>query len=261
MTMVATMHGWGLAKGRDQAETDVAVLNLMDAVAVPSRHAAAHLTQIKVDAGRIRRVPYGVGQPAGAPDERDQQVLRSMRHAREDGALVVACVGTIGERKNQALLVDSLAWLRRPGSAHVVVVGDGDASGLLESARRQDVLDYVDVRGYSAHARQIASAADPLVLPSRSEGQPIAILEAFADGVPVAVSRVPELTELVEHRVTGLHFDGEDPVALARTLEMFALMSQDDRAAFSARARARYDEEFSLDRMVGNYAEIYAGRS
>jgi glycosyltransferase involved in cell wall biosynthesis len=77
----------------------------------------------------------------------------------------------------------------------------------------------------------------------------------------VAVSRVPELTELVEHRVTGLHFDGEDPVALARTLERFALTSQDDRAAFSARARARYDEEFSLDRMVGNYAEIYAGRS
>src|SRR5262245_19382142 len=52
MAIVQTMHGWGVHKTAAQAAADVAVMNLVDRVAVPSRHAADLLSGLGVAARR-----------------------------------------------------------------------------------------------------------------------------------------------------------------------------------------------------------------
>ena len=112
--------------------------------------------------------------------------------------------------------------------------------------------------GYRTDAPSIERAADWYILPSRSEGQPLSILEAYRDGVPVMASRIPELAELVHDGDTGLLFDQEAPADLAARMDEAVRMTQGARDAQRTRARSRFETSFTLQAMVRGYAAEYA---
>jgi glycosyltransferase involved in cell wall biosynthesis len=116
----------------------------------------------------------------------------------------------------------------------------------------------VRVAGYRDDARGIVAACDVLVLPSLSEGQPLAILEAFCDGVPVVASAIPELQELVDDRVTGWLHDPRSAESLAAVLRQVLAQDAGEQIALIERARAEWRARYSLDRMVDGYAALYA---
>lgn len=254
--IVQTMHGWGLVKTGDQVATDVAVLNLVDRVAVPSAESARMLASLGVAPARLAIVPYGVRADVPDPDDRDRQLIFDMGRARREGCLVIACVGTVSQRKNQVLIVEALARVAEL-PALAVFVGDGDDQDLRWAAAAHGVEARVRLHGYSRAARAIAAAADVLVLPSRSEGQPVAVLEAFCDGTLVAVSDIPELVELVEDGMTGLTFAAGDAGSLASALVGIARLPNTTRRALRERARARYASRFTVTAMANSYAALY----
>jgi glycosyltransferase involved in cell wall biosynthesis len=68
---------------------------------------------------------------------------------------------------------------------------------------------------------EVARALDEawaLVLPSRSEGLPRIVMEAFCRGRMVVGSRAGGIPDIVEHGRNGLLVDGDDPRALADAL-------------------------------------------
>ena len=257
MAIVQTMHGWGVAKTSEQAAADVAVMNLVDRVAVPSQQSAAAIAALGVDQTRTCVVPYGVSEQRQPLDESDCVATDAMALAKSRGAMVVGCVGTIGRRKNQALLIESLALAQRQIKTFGLFVGDGDVDGLRAHADATAGCGEVCVRGYSRSARALAAHADVLVLPSSSEGQPIAVLEAFCDRTLVAVSSIPELSELVEAGVTGIRFAPGDARSLAHALVRISQMSGTARREMQDRARARYLSDFTAAAMADAYLELY----
>jgi glycosyltransferase involved in cell wall biosynthesis len=254
-----TMHGWGQTKTTEQSATDVGILNLVDHVAVPSAHSAALLTERGVQPAQIAVVPYGVPGPGPASglSEADEAIWIAMTRARHAGRLVIACVGTLGPRKNQTLLVEALVRLTRVNPL-CVFMGDGDDRPLRQVVDHHRCGDRVRVHGYSRSARALAGGADLLVLPSRSEGQPIAILEAFSDGLLVAASDIPEFVELMDDGVTGFHFRSDDAQSLADLIARIAHLSNSARRAIRVAARDRYMARFTLGRMVERYGQLYA---
>jgi glycosyltransferase involved in cell wall biosynthesis len=255
--IVQTMHGWGVEKTAQQADMDVAVINRVDRVVVPSRHSREILTSLGVAAARVNVVPYGVAQDRVELGEIDEGAFVEMAHARHRGALIVACVGTIGARKNQALLVDAIGRLRGRLSIHGVIFGDGETAALQQRIDAARLADVIRVHGYSSAARRLAASADLLVLPSQSEGQPLSILEAFCDGTLVAVSDIPELAELVDDGRTGLRFAAGDTRALADALIRFAALSNAERRGIRARARGVYEANFTVAQMTQSYELVY----
>ncbi|MEO8481952.1 MAG: glycosyltransferase family 4 protein [Acidobacteriota bacterium] len=254
--ILQTMHGWGLVKTSDQVATDVSVLNLVDRVVVPSGHSAGILAALGVSPTRITMLPYGVRPETRGVDDEDLDTLAAMIRARHRGALVVACVGTFNHRKNQTLLVDAIGRLADMPVLGVFV-GDGDQDDLRAAIAAHECGERVRVHGYSRGARQLAAAADLLVLPSRSEGQPIAVLEAFCDGTLVAVSDIPELVELVDGGLLGFMFRSDDPEDLAGTLRNFARLPASTRRLIRQRARTRYGTRFTVAAMASGYLELY----
>jgi glycosyltransferase involved in cell wall biosynthesis len=252
---VLTMHGWGQVKSGDQVLTDVTVLNLMDRVVVPSRHSLETLVSLGVAPSRLAMVPYGVKGEGADLDDRDAELVVEMMRRRRQGTFVVACVGTVGTRKNQASLIEAVVSLS-PTPVLCVFIGDGEVDGLRALAERLGAGDMVRVHGYSRAARRIVTAADLLVLPLRSEGQPVSALEAFCDGTLVAVSDIPDLVELVDDG-TGFRFPAGDVAGLADTLRRVIGLSNSTRRAIRQRARAQYLGQFSIDAMTGEYRGIY----
>jgi glycosyltransferase involved in cell wall biosynthesis len=110
----------------------------------------------------------------------------------------VIFVGTVEPRKNLAVLVD--AWDAAADLPPLVVVG-GSGWGEQEhlrrlAASRVHFIDYVPPQRLAP----LVARASLLVLPSRDEGFGIPPLEALACGVPVVVSDLPVLREVLgEH--------------------------------------------------------------
>src|SRR5262249_41693432 len=100
-------------------------------------------------------------------------------------------------------------------------------------------------------------AADVFVQPSRSEGLPLAILEAMATGVPIVATRVGGVAEAVIDGETGLLVPPGEPAALARALGMI-LDSADRGARLAREGRARAEKEFSVQAMARRYSDLYA---
>jgi glycosyltransferase involved in cell wall biosynthesis len=257
LAVVQTMHGWGAAKTPSQVATDIALMNLVDRVVVPSRYAADVIASLGVHRNQISVVFHGVGESSSDLDMRDRALLRDIERARAAGQLVVACVGTIGARKSQRLLVEAIAGMKGPRSAFGVFIGDGDAAELQRAIDGAGLSGRVRVHGYSRAARRLAAIADAVVLPSRSEGQPLAVLEAFRDGTLVAVSAIPEFTELVEDGATGLHFRVDDVTSLAATLDRLAVMPKATRDAITDRARLLQASRYTMATMASQYADLY----
>lgn len=137
---------------------------------------------------------------------------------RANGARpTILFLGRLVPVKGAAVLVDAARRLRHP--ARVVIAGDGPERADL-AARAGDNVSLVGQLPLAERDRALA-AADVVVVPSielpdgRSEGMPLAALEAMAAGVPVVASRVGGLAELP---VAALVEPG-NPSALAAAID------------------------------------------
>jgi glycosyltransferase involved in cell wall biosynthesis len=250
--IVQTMHGWGVQKTDDQVASDIVLLNLADRVVVPSNTSHALLRTLGVSPDLISIVPYGLPDETELPLRRDATASLLQDLGRRWN-LTVGSVGTIGTRKNQRLIVDALAQVRG-AIVGCVFIGDGDVAGLAEYARTRGVSDRTVVLGYQPDASQYLRRTDACVLASRSEGQPLTVLEAFRDGVPVIAADIDELREMIVHRETGWLFRQGDPRALAAALENAA---RNGLRGIAAKARVQYETQYTVAQMVAGYADVY----
>jgi glycosyltransferase involved in cell wall biosynthesis len=173
-------------------------------------------------------------------------VAAAVPRARTSAAPVqVVSVGRLAAPKDFSTLITAVAQLPA-GAVHVRVLGDGPLRSGLEAQKRALGVDAaVEFVGEVADARPYLQAADVFVLASLSEGMPLSVLEAMATGLPVVVSAVDGLDEVVVDGKTGFLTPPGDAAALAARLGQLA----DDpslRRAFGEAGHARAEERFSL---------------
>jgi glycosyltransferase involved in cell wall biosynthesis len=84
----------------------------------------------------------------------------------------------------------------------------------------------------------------------------MAIIEAFACGVPVICSRLGAMQEIVEDGRTGLHFAPGDAGDLAAKVE-WAWAHPEEMAAMGRAARAEYEAKYTAERNYEMLMEIY----
>jgi glycosyltransferase involved in cell wall biosynthesis len=96
-----------------------------------------------------------------------------------------------------------------------------------------------------------------LVLPSEwYEGFPMAIVEAFASGLPVIASRLGAMAEIVEDGRTGIHFTIGDPEDLAFKVE-WAWTHEKEMQEMGKEARREYEMKYTAERNYTMLMDIY----
>jgi glycosyltransferase involved in cell wall biosynthesis len=107
------------------------------------------------------------------------------------------------------------AVVDRPNLRFIVVgQGPGEAEFRVD-VRSANLSDQVEVLGYRDDATLVMSAFDIFTLTSRHEGKPVALMEAFALGIPVVATRAGGIPEAVQHNVNGLLADIGDTDGIA----------------------------------------------
>lgn len=170
----------------------------------------------------------------------------------------IGFLGRLCYQKNPLLLLDILKAMR-PLRPTLSVIGGGPLEAALRTRIREEGLgEQVLLQGERSRteALRLASSCRVLVLPSRWEGHPIALIEAMHLGLPVVASAVSGSNEIVADGETGYLVPAQDAgayaLALARLLE-----DGQARQAMERNARRRSAREYSPERMVAAHMELY----
>jgi glycosyltransferase involved in cell wall biosynthesis len=119
----------------------------------------------------------------------------------------------------------ALLYHRLPGQKlRFVIIGGGELeTKLCNLAGSLGVRDRVIFTGFRGDAAALMGTLDVYVQPSLNEAMGRAPLEAQALGLPVVVSRVCGLPDVIVEEKTGLAVKAGDPEALAAAIERFIL--------------------------------------
>ncbi len=177
-----------------------------------------------------------------------------------DGAYVVGTVGALTEEKGHRYLLQAVHNLRKsiPGIL-CLLVGDGPERTRLESiARELGMADAVVFAGKRDDVPSILPRFDLFVLPSLSEGLPMALLEAQAARVPVIATGVGAISTVIQNGVTGLVVPPGDAQSLAEAV--MSSHGEIDKARDRAlKGYERVKEHYSAETMTLEYLELYRG--
>jgi glycosyltransferase involved in cell wall biosynthesis len=139
-----------------------------------------------------------------------------------------------------------------------IVVGDGPELERLQQLRdKYNAHNALRFVGHRADARQLLSAFDILWNGSLYEGQSNTILEAMSLGVPVVASDIPGNRDLVVENETGYLYPLGDTAKLTKTTNNL-LRDPDRMQRLGDTSRRRVAEDFSLEKMVDSYENLYA---
>lgn len=179
-----------------------------------SDSAARQLVTAGLSRSQLQVVPNGVVIDRHPLDRRAARARLGLR--AED--VVVGVVGSLRPEKGHDLLLRAFTTIVRAGrhpSVRLCIVGDGSCRTMLEQlASELDVVHRVEFAGERVDAPRLQAAFDVSVLPSRSEGLPLAALEALATGTPVVATRIGGLPSLLSGGA-GVLVEPGDETALA----------------------------------------------
>lgn len=173
-------------------------------VALSERTARDLCASFDLPAEKVSVVPNGIERSVFYPCE-DRVSLR-----RELGlpanTLLAGTVGRLHKHKSHETTIEAVALARKQGVDIVaLLVGEGAQRNELESlARRHGVADAVIFAGARRPVAPWIQSMDLFVLPSIWEGQPLALLQAVACGIPVLASNIEGNTAVLGPDHPGL---------------------------------------------------------
>ncbi|UCF67345.1 MAG: GT4 family glycosyltransferase PelF [Acidobacteriota bacterium] len=198
----------------------------------------------------------------GVDVERYQQREDSRDACLAARPLVLGTVSRLAAEKGIDRLLRALARLdgskREP---RLRVVGEGPERVALEAlAHELGLDDRVEFLGFRDDVIELLSQLDLFLLPSLTEGIPLALLEAMASGLPVVATKVGGVPEVIEAGLSGVLVPADDVEALAGAIS--ELLEQAERRKALGRAAARRIEaHFSLAAMCTSYRRLYESSS
>jgi glycosyltransferase involved in cell wall biosynthesis len=201
---------------------------------------------------RLSIIRNGIDLGAYHPDD-----LEARRAIREElgipqDAFVFGTIGRVSVEKDHVLLVKAAGPLLGP-KVRLVIVGDGSEMERVRAASSPFVQSIV-LTGLRRDVPRLLTAFDAFVLSSKSEGLPIALLEAMATGLAIVSTSVGGVPEVVEHGAAAILVPAGDEGALRKAL--VEVQAPCRREALAARARIRA-QAFDVKAAVDAYLALY----
>jgi glycosyltransferase involved in cell wall biosynthesis len=198
----------------------------------------------------VQVIPNGVDLELFRPDP-----------ARRLGAPCLLAVGRLHAQKNVGYLLKLVSLIRPKTAVTARIIGDGPERAYLEEVTRTlGISDCVKFEGWLSReaVREAYQSATLLVHVSTYEGMSNVILEALASGLPVAASRIPENTELVQPGINGLLLDPESDPSQAVEPIRAILTNEAEWSTLSSGARKTIESRFSWSHTAERYEELLA---
>lgn len=215
---------------------------------------------------------YLLGSDAGFNEANTRQInnaidiqrAEALQHPRDKARQLLGLpsdefvFGTIGRLvpvKGHIYLLEAFAELKSVDT-RLAIIGEGRSRADLEAAiERLGLQGRVHLLGARDDALQYVRAFDAFVMPSLSEGLPLALLEGMSAHLPVVGSDIPSLMPILQDCGGRIFPVGQSGVLAQRLRELLA-MSAEDRVAEGERAYAYLREAHDIQEFRHQYREL-----
>ena len=224
---------------------------------VLSSRSQGHLIHHGFRATQIKCIPNGV-------DITKFQPTAKFQHDAEKQERDIVCVARLEYAKGIDILLH--AWKGVMQYVHegeqciqprLLLLGDGVLKAELESiADDLELQDSVVFLGKHTNVVDFLQHAWGLVLPSRWEGMPNALLEGMACGLPCVATRVSGSEEIITQEVNGLLVEPEQTEEMA--LALYRILTDSKFAQrLGHEGRATIVQHYQLSHIVTQCLELY----
>jgi glycosyltransferase involved in cell wall biosynthesis len=165
----------------------------------------------------------------------------------------IVMVGRFVSQKDQSLLIQALAGIDQ--EFQLDLVGDGPLRPQVEAEARR-LGRCINFLGERSDVAEILATAQMFVLATKWEGLPLSILEGMRAGLPVIASDVGGVAEAVTDGENGFLTPVGDCRRMHMRLEQL-LRDPDLRVRMGMQGRRRYEDDFTLQKMLGRTAAVY----
>ena len=188
-----------------------------------------------------------------APERSREAVRRELGLTTET---LVLHLSNLRPLKRIDLLLEAVARVQPREAFKLVILAGADFAPHADQVRRLRLEDRVIVREKVLGVEDYLQAADLGLYTSDNESFCLAILEGMCFGCPSVATRVGGIPEVVEDGVSGLLVPAGDVDALSRAVQRL-IDDPATRVALGQAARKRAQEQFSAERIVPRYIELY----
>ena len=220
---------------------------ITDATICVSEGVKKHIKKyLKINQTKLFMIPNGISVKS--------LFALSLKSIKKPACLIIA--GRLEHVKGQDIIIRALALIPNNLCKVLLIAGEGSRGRQLERlAARLGVGERVKFLGARNDIPSLLAQADIYIAPSRSEGLPVAVLEAMASGLPVIASNITGHREVLSK--TGEFFPAEDYKALAQKIIMI-INNLEKSLQKAVENRARVAEYYTFDKMVKAYSDLYS---
>lgn len=259
--ILSTAHGWekntaGL-RARAYELLDALSLRSMDKVVAVSKAVFNDLTRHGLREENITLIYNGI-----VLDEYEIQSqgpnLRKEYGIPQD-TFVIGAIGRLVPAKGYHHLIEAMTSVAEDiKDCRLLIAGEGQLKDNLSALiQKLNISRYVTLVGYQNSITRFLSTIDLFVMPSLTEGLPIALLEAMACGKPVLASSIGGIPEVITSEKDGLLIPPADPHAIAKGIKEL-YFNETLRVEMSCHGRKLVENIFSAETMGRQYLSLYS---
>lgn len=238
---------------------DFLTLRTAAGIAVPAQRTKELLVRIGVSGRKIAIIHNGLPPAA----EIMTPAIARERLKLPLDSLVIGGLGYFAPVKGFDLLIRAFAGLERRNLKLLLLIAGGDVLGhsatrksLERLTQRLNVADRVHFIGPLDPNEGFLSSLDIFVVSSRSEGMPLALIQAMQHGLPAVVSSEGGNSEAARNGLESLVFRSGSVGSLAAALERL-ILDEPMRVAFGRAASARASTYLTHRRCADDYERLY----
>ena len=256
--IVSTLHGWTpiSSKLRAYEAIDRWCLKKFDKVICVSKVIYNALSLSGFSDNKLTYLHNAVSLEQADSPCNVKQLKEEMGWTEDD--TIILSVGRLSPEKGLRVLLSAFQK-KYSDSEHVklVIVGDGPLrSELEEFSKELDIAKRVVFTGHRDNVQDYYKMANLFVMPSFTEGFPMALLEAMQAGLPVVATKVGGIPDIIESGVNGLMIEPDNIKCLGDAMQKI-LSDAELTTNLSLNAKHTIQNNYSAEPWAKQIESIY----
>jgi len=254
---VATVHGKGYYGDKFARRLAYRLISrLTNIVAVSEDIRTLLINMVGINSHLVSVIPNGVDIDRFSFNAEKRRIMRDQLGVL-DNQLLLGTVGSYYPVKGHGFLIEAMQQLL--GIHHnikLVMAGQGP---LVEELQKKIILNGLEsdaqLIGYIEDTTGLLSALDIFVMPSLSEGQPLALLEAAANGRCIVSTNVGGIPEIVQNGENAILVPAGDTNALVAALSKL-IDEPETRSVIANNAESTIKSRWSIQGTAERYLKL-----
>ncbi|MDD6155533.1 MAG: glycosyltransferase [Lachnospiraceae bacterium] len=208
-----------------------------------------------------KRVEYIPGVGVNCEEIRkaviDRNAMRKTLGLNQDDFVIIS-VGELIKRKNQGIIVETLAEISNP-KVKCIICGKGNQKEYLEKLIvKNNLQDRVFLLGFREDIAALCKMSDAFFFPSKQEGLSMAMMEAMAAGMPIIASDIRGNRDLIQDGFGGILVGPDDKQGYVNAVKCLVDNSdiREKMGKNNIVESAKYDRKIIEEKMKKIYEDL-----